>query len=126
MATQKFLTVLCVCASRKSHFNISPPQQRHHVAKIKNRASSLHAVILQLSNDPKIKFLLGLGHSEPSLQSTCRVKKKAVFDEILSAIQFVRDECKYVKFAGLMTIGAAENSKKSAELKIPNPDFEKE
>ena len=81
MTTQKFSTVLCVCASRKSHFNISPLKQRHHVAKPKNRAPSLHAVILQIHNDPKIKSLSGLGRSIRLVQSTYRVKK-LVFEKI--------------------------------------------
>ena len=51
---------------------ILPPRDQDK----KNRASSLHAVIIRLQNDPKIKFLPVLGRSVPFLQSTCRVKKK--------------------------------------------------
>ena len=81
MTTQKFLTVLFHCASIKSHFNISPLKQRHHVAKIKKRDPSLHAVILQLHNDPKVKSLSGLGRSIRLVQTSYRVKK-LVFEKM--------------------------------------------
>ena len=47
-------------------------------------------------------------------------------EEVIQAVAHLRDNCKHLKFGGLMTIGSAENSKMSAEQNLPNPDFEKE
>ena len=44
---------------------------------------------------------------------------------IINAAKYIVEECEHVKLRGLMTIGSAENSKKSAEDDTPNPDFTK-
>ena len=47
-------------------------------------------------------------------------------EEVLKSIEFIREQCNFLKFTGLMTIGSADNSKRAAEENSLNPDFEKE
>ena len=59
--------------------------------------------------------------------NTSREEQKGGFlddDEITAAVNHIKTK-NHVKFQGLMTIGAAENSKRSAETGENNPDFDR-
>merc|ERR1712035_90559 len=46
-------------------------------------------------------------------------------EDLFRAAEFVKNESKFMKLEGLMTIGSVENSKKAAEENVPNADFTK-